>query len=55
MRKGERKYEIIRLRAKGEFLAVVTAKDDKVAIKVAITQYELTPAEAKQLIARPWQ
>lgn len=41
VRKKTVKCEIIRLRAKGEFLGWVEAKDKRAALKVAVKQFSL--------------
>ena len=53
MRNGEREWQVIRLRAKGEYLTTVKAKDEKTAVRVAMKLFKLTPQEGKKLMARP--
>jgi hypothetical protein len=41
MGKGEREWQVIRLRSRGEYLGVVVAKDDKTAVKAAVKAFNL--------------
>jgi len=53
MRKKVSKWEVIRLRAKGEYLGVVSAADEEAALKVAIKAFAITdPERQKQLLVR---
>lgn len=53
MRKREREWEIIRLRAKGEYLGKVSAPDEEAALKAAIKAFAITnPEHQKQLLVR---
>ena len=53
MRKNEREWQVIRLRAKGEYLGMVEAPDQETALKVALKQIRLDSVEAKRLLIRP--
>ena len=53
MRKKEREWQVIRLRAKGEYLGTVEAPDQDAALKVALKQLRLDSIEAKRLLIRP--
>jgi len=46
-------WEVIRLRAKGEWLGTVQAKDEKAALKVAMKQFSLNAYDAQRLLIRP--
>jgi hypothetical protein len=52
---GERKreWEVIRLRAKGEYLGRVSAVDEKSAVKAALKLLSLDKSEARRLLIRP--
>lgn len=53
MGKREREWEVIRLRAKGEFLGRVRASDEKAAMKAALNLFPgTTIEEAKRLLVR---
>ena len=52
MRKKEREWEVIRMRARGEHLCTVAAEDADAALKIAMKRFELDPAEAKRLLVR---
>jgi hypothetical protein len=52
MRKKECVWEVIRLRAKGEFLCKISAADEKMALKLAVKQFQLKAWDEKRLIAR---
>lgn len=53
---GERKrkieWQVIRLRARGEYIGTVTAPDEQSAMKAALKMLRLETAEAKRLLAR---
>ena len=53
MRKKVVRWEVIRLRAKGEFIGTVQAKDKESARKVAVKEFSLPPGEEQRLIVRP--
>jgi hypothetical protein len=48
MRKGERKWQVIRMRSRGEYLGTVTAADEKTALKVAIKALKLSVEDQKR-------
>lgn len=54
---GERKrkieWEVIRLRARGEYIGTVAAPDQESALKAALKAFELKAAEANRLLVRP--
>jgi hypothetical protein len=53
MRKRVIEWEVIRLRAKGEYLGVVSAPDEEAAFEAAIKAFEITSVEhQKQLLVR---
>lgn len=53
MRKKECEWEVIRLRARGEYLGVVKAADDKAALKAAINAFAIeTVEERSRLLIR---
>lgn len=53
MRKKDYVWEVIRLRAKGEYLAKVEAPDEPAALKAAIKAFVITAIEQrKQLLIR---
>ena len=53
MRKREFQWEVIRLRARGEYLGKVCAPDEEAAIKAAIKAFEITnPEHQKRLLVR---
>jgi hypothetical protein len=52
MRKKEREWEVIRMRARGEHLCTVAAVDEEAALKIAMKRFELDAAEAKRLLVR---
>lgn len=53
MRKKECEWEVIRLRARGEYLGVVKAADDKAALKAAIKAFAIeTVEEQSRLLIR---
>lgn len=53
MRKKECEWEVIRLRANGEYLGVVKAADDKAALKAAIQAFAIeTVEEQSRLLIR---
>jgi hypothetical protein len=53
---GERKrtteWEVIRLRARGEYLGRVSAPDQQAALRAATKLFELTAVEEKQILVR---
>jgi hypothetical protein len=52
MGKKERDWEVIRLRAKGEYLGRVTAPDEKAALKAIMKLLDLKPWDEKRLLIR---
>jgi hypothetical protein len=52
MRKKECVWEVIRLRAKGEYLGRISAADEKMALKLALKQFALNASEEKRLLIR---
>lgn len=54
---GERKrkveWDVIRLRARGEYIGTVSAPDQQAALKAALKAFELDAAEATRLLVRP--
>ncbi len=53
MRKKLYEWQVIRLRAKGEYLGKVQAPDEQAAVKAAIKAFDITEAEKqKQLLVR---
>jgi hypothetical protein len=54
---GERKraivWEVIRLRARGEYIGTVSAPDQQTALKAAIKAFALKAADADRLLIRP--
>jgi hypothetical protein len=52
MRKRERQWEIIRLRARGERLGTVSAPDEQAALVAAVKTFALDKVEAKRLLVR---
>lgn len=52
MRKKEREWEVIRMRAKGEYLGVVSASDEQAALKAAVKAFALEKTEEKHLLVR---
>jgi hypothetical protein len=58
---GERKraskaeWQVIRLRARGEYLGTVTAPDEQSAMKAALKMLRLQTAEAKRLMVRQYR
>jgi len=58
---GERKraskieWQVIRLRARGEYLGTVTAPDEGAALKAAIRLFALQADEAKRLMVRRYR
>jgi hypothetical protein len=56
LRRGDRKrrWDVIRLRrATGEFLGVVTARDEAAAIEAAIKSFKLSREDQNRLLVRP--
>lgn len=51
-RKRKKEWEIIRLRARGEHLGVVTASDEKAALQRALKLFALDKREAQRLLIR---
>jgi hypothetical protein len=50
----KRRWDVIRLRrATGEFVGVVTAKDEAAAIEAAIKSFKLSSEDQKRLLVRP--
>jgi hypothetical protein len=52
MRKREREWEVIRLRARGEYLGTVSAPDEEAALKAALQTFALEKTEEKRLLVR---
>jgi hypothetical protein len=52
MPKREREWEIIRLRARGEYLGRVSAPDEEAALKAAVKTFALDKVEVKRLLVR---
>jgi hypothetical protein len=52
MRKKECVWEVIRLRAKGEYLGRISAADEKAARKLALKEFALKEWEEKRLLIR---
>jgi hypothetical protein len=53
MRKKVSEWQVIRLRAKGEYLGKVSAPDEDAAIKAAIKAFAITdPEHKKRLLVR---
>jgi len=53
MRKNEYRWEVIRLRARGEYLGIVSAVDEEGALKAAVKAFEIrTIDQRKQLLVR---
>jgi hypothetical protein len=52
MRKKECEWEVIRMRARGEYLGVVSAADQEAALKVALKAFALDKTEEKRLLVR---
>jgi len=53
VRKKIVRWEVIRLRAKGQFIGTVQAKDKEAARKVAVKEFSLRAGEERRLIIRP--
>jgi hypothetical protein len=51
-RKRKKEWEVIRLRARGEYLGRVTAPDEEAALKAAIKMFEMEKSEAARLLFR---
>lgn len=53
MRKKEYEWEVVRLRAKGEYLGKVSAPSEEAALKAAIKAFAITnPEHQKRLLVR---
>jgi hypothetical protein len=52
VQKREREWEIIRLRARGEYLGTVSAPDEQAALRMAVKTFALDKVEAKRLLVR---
>ena len=52
MQKREREWEVIRLRARGEYLGTVSAPDEEAALKAALRTFALEKTEEKRLLVR---
>jgi hypothetical protein len=52
-REREREWEVIRLRARGEPVGKVTAKDREAALKIAIGRFNIRPSDQQRLIILP--
>jgi hypothetical protein len=48
-------WEIIRIRAKGEYLGRVEAKDEKAAREAAMKEFKLAPIDERRLLIRSAQ
>jgi len=53
VRKKVVRWEVIRLRAKGEYVGTVEAKDKEAARKAAVKEFSLRAGEERRLIIRP--
>jgi hypothetical protein len=53
MRKKVRVWEVIRLRAKGEYVGRVRASDEKAAKKAALKELPLSAEDERRLLVRP--
>jgi hypothetical protein len=51
-RKRKIEWQVIRMRAKGEYLGVVSAPDEQAALKAALKAFALEKAEEKRLLVR---
>jgi hypothetical protein len=52
-RKHKKEWEVIRLRHRGEYLSVVSAVDERTALKAAIKAFEIADADQqKRLLVR---
>jgi hypothetical protein len=55
MRKKEREWEVIWLRAKGEYLGRVSGPTEEAALKAAIKAFAITnPEQQKRLLVRQY-
>lgn len=52
VRKKLVRWEVIRLRAKGEYLGKVEAADEQAAIKAAVKAFDLRAVEQHRLLVR---
>ena len=53
MRKKDYEWEVIRLRARGEYLGRIRAADEEAALKAAIKAFAITdPEQQKRLLVR---
>ena len=52
MPKKVRLWEIIRIRAKGEYLGMVEAKDEKAAREAAMKEFKLATIDERRLLIR---
>lgn len=53
MGKQEREWEVIRLRARGEWLGTVKAADEAAAVKAALKVFALDKRYVDRLLVRP--
>jgi len=51
-RKRKIEWEVIRMRARGEHLGVVSAPDEQAALKIALKAFALEKIEEKRLLIR---
>jgi hypothetical protein len=54
-RKRKIEWQVIRLRARGEYIGTVTAPDEDAAIKAAIKLFALRADDAKRLLVRRYR
>ena len=52
MPKKVSEWQVIRLRAKGEYLGKVQAPDEQAAMKAAVKAFGLRPADEQRLLVR---
>jgi hypothetical protein len=51
----ERAWQVIRIRAKGEYIGTVTASDEASALKAALKTFALDKTEAERLLIRQYK
>ncbi len=49
-RKSDREWRVIRMRAKGEYIGVVSAPDEEAALKAALKAFAFDKSEAERLL-----